>query len=242
MQVPSFITVRTTSSRLPGKCLLPFGETTVIGHVVGRAKFFGLEPIICTTSSPADDMLAEIAAKEGIKCFRGSELNKLKRWLDCCCYFNIPAFHTVDADDPFFDGDLVKKSFALLSQGYDVVSPTEASGMGNASVGYSLTKDIVEKACALAKSEDTEMMWYYLDKVPGIKKIQLADKNSSDLRIRLTLDYEEDYWLLSTVRRLLGGNATRKEVDELFRRNPDLYKINWFRNQEWKDAQLAKKV
>jgi hypothetical protein len=40
----------------------------------------------------------------------------------------------------------------------------------------------------------------------------------------------------------VGGNAPRKEVDDLFRRNPDLYKMNWFRNQEWKEAQLAKKI
>lgn len=242
MNIPVFITVRTASSRLPGKCLLPFGDATVIEHVVRRVKFFRLEPIICTTDQPTDDVLSEIAAREEIKCFRGSEMNKLKRWMDCCCHFDILSFHTVDADDPFFDGDLVKKSFALLAQGYDVVSPTEASSMGNASVGYSLTRDIVSRACALTKSEDTEMVWYYLDKIPGIRKIQLPEDDQDYLRIRLTLDYEEDYWLLCTVQRLVGGNASRKEVDDLFRRNPDLYKMNWFRNQEWKNAQLAKEI
>lgn len=242
MKIPAFITVRTTSSRLPKKCLLPLGDVTVIEHVIRRTKFFGLEPIVCTTDNPSDDILQQIAAREAIRFFRGSENHKLKRWLDCCLALDVSAFHAVDADDPFFDGDLVKRSFALLAQGYDVVSPTDASSAGNASVGYSLTRDIVSRVCALTKSEDTEMMWYYLDKVPGIRKIQLPEYGSESVRIRLTLDYEEDYWLICTIYRLVGGNASRKEVDDLFRRNPDLYKINWFRNQEWKDAQLAKKV
>ncbi len=242
MKIPAFITVRTTSSRLPKKCLLPFGDGNVIEHVIRRAKFFCLEPFVCTTDNASDDILDQIAAKEGVKCFRGSENHKLKRWLDCCGAFGVEAFHTVDADDPFFDGELIKKSFALLAQGYDVVCPTKASSMGNASVGYSLTRDIISKACALTTSEDTEMMWYYLDKVPGVKKIELPQEGSDLVQVRLTLDYEEDYWLLLTVQRLVGGNASRQEVDVLFHRNPDLYKMNWFRNQEWKNAQLAKKI
>ncbi len=242
MKIPAFITVRTASSRLPQKCLLPFGDVNVIEHIIRRAVFFGLEPIVCTTDQPADDILEKTAVKNKVKYFRGSEKHKLKRWLDCCDAFGIDVFHTVDADDPFFDADLVKKSFALLGTGYDVVSPTEASSMGNASVGYSLKRDIIGKACAVSNSQDTEMMWYFLDKVPGIRKIQLVDEDPHPVKVRLTLDYEEDYWLLCTVQRLVGGNASRKEVDGLFRRNPDLYKMNWFRNQEWKEAQLAKKI
>jgi len=242
MKIPSFITVRTGSSRLPKKCLLPFGDVNVIEHIIRRAIFFGLDPIVCTTDHPDDDILEKTAIKNKVKYFRGSEKNKLKRWLDCCEVFKIAAFHSVDADDPFFDAELVKKSFALLGQGYDMVSPTENSSMGSASVGYSLTRDIIAKACAISNSQDTEMMWYYLDKVPGIKKIQLTDGENHPVMARLTLDYEEDYWLLCTVQRLVGGEASRKEVDELFRRNPDLYKVNWFRNQQWKEAQLAKKI
>ena len=58
-------------------------------------------------------------------------------------YFNIEKFHSVDADDPFFDGNLMKKSMNLLEEGYDVVCPTESSSAGDASVGYSLTKNIL---------------------------------------------------------------------------------------------------
>jgi spore coat polysaccharide biosynthesis protein SpsF (cytidylyltransferase family) len=214
----------------------------VIEHIIRRADFFGLDPIVCTTNQPADDVLEATAIKNKVKYFRGDEKDKLKRWLDCCDALKIEAFHSVDADDPFFDAKLVKKSFALLATGFDMVSPTKSSSMGSASVGYSLKRDIIAKACAIKKSQDTEMMWYYLEKVPGIKQIQLPDEDPHPLKVRLTLDYEEDYWLLCTVQRSVGGNASRHDVDDLFRRNPDLYKVNWFRNQEWKETQLAKKI
>ena len=122
------------------------------GHILRRAKHYGLRPIVCTTELPEDESIEEIAGRERVPCFRGSAVNKLKRWQDCCRQFDLDAFHTVDADDPFFDGELMKRSFALLGENYDVVCPTESSSAGAASVGYSLTRKIVEKAVALAKA------------------------------------------------------------------------------------------
>lgn len=243
MNIPAFITVRTSSQRLPNKCLLPFGECNVLEHIIRRAKHFALEPIVCTTIEKPDDIVEKIADKEKVKCFRGSVRNKLKRWRDCCDNFGIEKFHTVDADDPFFDGDLVKKSFAILEEGYDAVYPSKSSSEGAASVGFSLTRDIITRACDMTEEdEDTEMMWYYLEKVNGLKKAILPDEGDEQFEMRLTLDYEEDYWLLSTIQRIVGNLASRKEIDELFKRNPDFHKINWFRNFEWKQEQLSKKI
>jgi len=243
MKIPAFITVRTSSSRLPQKCLLPFGNGNVLEHIIRRAKHYNLDVIICTSVDKSDNAIQLIAEKEDVKYFRGSMLNKLKRWRDCCDHFNIEKFHTVDADDPFFDGELIKKSFILLNKGYDMVCPTESSSAGAATVGYSMTKDIIYKACELTgENEDTEMMWYYVNNVEGLRKIILPEQEPNQIKVRLTLDYEEDYWLLQTVRRIVGNLASRKDVDNLFLRNPDLYKINWFRNEEWKERQYTKKL
>jgi spore coat polysaccharide biosynthesis protein SpsF (cytidylyltransferase family) len=242
MQIPAFITVRTLSERLPNKCLLPFGESNVLVHIVKRSKHYDLEPIVCTTVDSTDDIIEEIAYRESVKCFRGSVNHKLKRWLDCCDKFRIDKFHTVDADDPFFDGELIKKSFSLLKDDYNMVYPTKSSSCGGASVGFSLTRDIIAKFCEMTRDEeDTEMMWYYLEKTPGLKGTKLEDI-SKPVKVRLTLDYEEDYWLLCSIQRIVGNLAPRKAVEDLFRRNPDLYKINWFRNEEWKQRQLVKSI
>lgn len=238
-----FVTVRTSSTRLPAKCLLPFGDGNVLEHVIRRSRAFGIEPIVCTSVDQSDDVIEKIASSEGVGCFRGSLTNKLKRWSDCADAFKLQAFHTVDADDPFFDGDEIRRSMCLLSQeGADMVCPTESSSAGGASVGYSLTADIVGRASAgLSDEVDTEMMWYHIEKISGLRRIVLPETSLAPARVRLTLDYQEDYWLLEAVRRILGNLASRKEIDQMFIRNPDLYKINWFRNEEWKSGQLEKR-
>ena len=239
-----FITVRTSSTRLPKKCLLPFGESTVLNHIIRRAVSYDINPIVCTSASKEDDVIEEIANKEGVRCYRGSLDNKLQRWLDCAMHFNIDTFHTIDADDPFFDGGEMKDSMKILQEDdLDMVCPTKSSSSGGASVGYSLTTDIVKRACnGLDKDADTEMMWYYMEKIRDLKIKILPETRKNISKMRLTLDYEEDYWMLESVRRILGNLASRDKVDQLFFSNPDLYKINWFRNKEWKSAQINKKI
>ena len=239
-----FITVRTSSTRLPNKCLLPLGDETVISHVVKRAIAYGIEPIICTSTDKSDDILEEISKELGIKFFRGSLVNKLKRWLDCAEYFKVNSFHTVDADDPFFDGSEMIESLNLLKSGnYDVVCPTKSSSAGAASVGYSLTSAVVKRALVnLQDDTDTEMMWFYLEKLNGVRMTVLPESRRQISGIRLTLDYQEDYWLLASIARILGNSASRDDVNQLFMNNPDLTKVNFFRNEEWKEAQLSKKI
>ena len=243
--INGFITVRTSSTRLPNKCLLPFGEISVIEHIIKRAQFYNINPILCTSTDKSDDILVEIAKKNKINYFRGSLQNKLKRWLDCAKYFDLEYFHTVDADDPFFDGDLMNESLNILkNKKLDIVTPTISSSTGGASVGYSLTTNIIQKALFnVDENSDTEMMWYYIEKVPNLKKEILKEKpNYIKQDLRLTLDYQEDYWLLTSLQRIHGNNVTRKEIDDFFILNPDFYKINWFRNSEWKAAQEVKNL
>lgn len=239
-----FITVRTSSTRLPNKCLLPLGDETVISHVVKRAVSYGIEPIVCTSTDKSDDILEEISKELGVKCFRGSLVNKLKRWLDCAEHFNVNLFHTIDADDPFFDGSEMIESLNLLKSGNcDVVCPTKSSSAGAASVGYSLTREVIKKALInLEDDTDTEMMWFYLEKLDGVRMAILAESRLQISGIRLTLDYEEDYWLLASIARILGNSASRDAVNQLFLNNPDLAKVNFFRNEEWKEAQLSKNI
>lgn len=240
-----FITVRSSSTRLPNKCFLEFGnEETVLSHVVMRCIYYGIEPIVCTSSDESDNPIEALAKKMNVKFFRGSLNNKLKRWLDCANYFSIKNFHTIDADDPFFDGDQMKDSMNLLiDNDYDCVCPTKSSSEGDASVGYSLTKEIIQRALdGVEENTDTEMMWYFVEKVPNIKIYHMKNNSGFKHPIRLTLDFEEDYWLLSFIQRMLGTYATRDEINKLFLLNPDLAKINLFRNDEWKAAQLSKKI
>jgi spore coat polysaccharide biosynthesis protein SpsF len=237
----ALVTVRVGSSRLNRKCLMEFGDGNVLEHVLARAHHFGFQPLVATTEHADDDVVQTIAAHQDAWCFRGSEKDKLQRWADACDAFGVKAFHTVDADDPFFDGDLGHKSLELLkSGGYDIVYPSETAYL--ASMGYSIASDVIRRACAIKTTDDTEMMWYHVEKVEALKKTTFETPDARLRNVRLTLDYEEDYWLLRSVLRMLGPNAGWKEVEQLFVDNPRLTEVNWFRNEAWKAGQEAKRV
>ena len=242
MKIPAFITVRSESTRLPGKCFLSFGEGTVLDHIIKRCLYFGLRPIVCTTDRSSDIRIVHIADTNKIEVFRGESINKLMRWRDCASKFDLPYFHTVDADDPFFCGDEVKRSFkCMLEGGYDMVSPTVSSSKGGATVGYSLKSSIVEQACvATEENTDTEMMWSYIEKIKNLNKTILDEPTSNRIEARLTLDYHEDYILLETIRIVLGSFASRAQIYQLLANNSALKMINKSRGEEWAKNQKEK--
>ncbi len=242
MNIDGMITVRSQSSRLKEKCFLPFGQVNVIEHVIRRAKNCGFKPVVCTTIEKEDDRIVEIACQESVRYFRGSVKDKLLRWRDACRKFGVEKFISIDADDPFFDRELSQLSFDTLGDEYDFVAHPDAQSYEGC-VGYSLTADIIERACAIKETDDTEMMWFFLEKVHDIRKTVLpVDINQDAGHIRLTLDYSEDYWLLCTVLRILGPEAGRRDIEKLFKSNPDLHKVNWFRNDEYKSLQEEKRI
>ena len=237
----AIITVRSSSSRLPRKCYLPFGNITVLEHIIKRVEHYNLKPIVCTSSNTSDHRIVKIAKNLKVDYFCGSSINKLQRWRDCCKDYDIKIFHTVDADDLFFCGEEVNRSLDLLKTGYDMVSPSPSASNGGCTVGFSLTSDIVEKACErLSASTDTEMMWNFIKKVDDAKIIQLDDPKHSVIHDRMTLDYPEDYIMLNKIRSLVGNLASREQIHEILLNNPEISKINNFRNSQWLNNQRIK--
>ena len=242
MKINGIILVRSASSRLKNKCYLEFGNTTIIEHIINRCKNYKIKPIICTTKNKEDKKLINIAKKNKIRFFAGSAKNKILRISDCCKKYNIKAFHTIDADDPFFCGLEVKKSFSLLNKGYQLITPSKSSSSGGASVGFSVVAEIFHEITKnLKKNEDTEMMWnFFKIKKKKIKTKIFPNQKYNIKKCRLTLDYYEDYIFLKIIRDILGNNASRKSIYNLINKMPQLPKINFFRNRELKINQSKK--
>src|SRR5262249_20200360 len=91
----------------------------------------------------------------------------------------------------------------------------------------------------LPEETDTEFIWNFFRRLHGLRSACLPETEPG-IKVRLTLDYAEDYWLLEFVRRIVGNMAHRREGDALCTRHPDLYLVNWLRNEQWKAAQEAK--
>ena len=238
MKINGIILVRSDSSRLKNKCYLKFGKVNVIEHIIKRCREFKITPIICTTTNKVDRKLINISKKNKCKFFAGSRKNKILRISDCCKFYKIKSFHTIDADDPFFCGNEIKSSMELLKKGYDIIKPTKISASGGASVGFSVNSNIFHKISSkIKKNQDTEMMWKFFYKEKGLKIKILPKQKYEIINCRLTLDYYEDYIFLNTIRLILGNDASRKKIFNLIKNNPEICKINFFRNKQWKENQ-----
>ena len=56
-------------------------------------------------------------------------------------------------------------------------------------------------------------------------------------KIRLTLDYIEDYNILTLIRKNLGNYASRERINKFLKKNQRIININYFRNSDWKKKQ-----
>jgi spore coat polysaccharide biosynthesis protein SpsF len=237
-----FITVRSSSSRLKKKCFLDFGNITVLEHIILRCIYGGLSPVICTTENVADIKIIKLAKLMNIKYFQGSEKNKILRWYMCSKKLKINNFHTIDADDLFFDWDAVKKSLQLLKKTKkDVILPSKVSREGGASEGYSfsrfgLEKMIKEYKILKSKKSDIEMIDNFL---ANLNKKTLNGYNYQIKKVRLTLDYVEDYTFFKKIRDKLGNFSHRKKINLFLKKNLNLSKINYFKNKEWSNRQQS---
>ena len=196
MKKALFITVRKDSSRLPNKTIRRILGRTVLEMVIKRAqqtKNFD-HIVVCTTTRPIDDEVAEIARKNGADVFRGDLEDKLVRWRDAARAFSIDYVVTFDGDDLFCEPLLLDMGAEQITErGIDFIEAP--AGLICGAFTYAFTVKALEKVCEIKATDDTEMMWTYF-KDTGLFKVgvleDVAPVYFSD-NIRMTLDYPEDF-------------------------------------------------
>jgi len=230
-----FITARTSSSRLPGKCLMEVAHrTTAIEFLIKRLSYKGYYLVLCTSDSEKDDKLADVGRKAGVSVFRGSEDDKLKRWLDCAKYYNAEFFVTADGDDLFVEPELIEMAFNQYRNHWHgfINCPNTPSGSFSWGIETRALQRVYDKH-VLTSGMNTEMGWSWFDDVHEIDNIPEEFLRKD---VRMTLDYDED---LDFFKRVIAdiGNASLRDILALVDRYPDIKEINIGRETDWKTNQ-----
>jgi len=234
------ISARTGSSRLPNKTILRIQGKHTIEYVIAATKKSRLsnKVILCTTTLSEDDILCDIAEVNKVECFRGSALDKLKRWSAACSKFKVSYFATADGDDLFYDAGLADLCFQQRER-FDIIS---GQGLYNDVYGIraaaleKITKSLNEKIVEphdlidFLKSQK-QLAVGELTKVPDLYK----KKN-----MRLTLDYEEDFDFFKEVICKLPRDFSLKDAITYIENNESVRNINLFRENDWKNHQKTK--
>src|SRR5262245_37764269 len=81
MKIIVVVQARMSSTRLPGKVLMPLAKRPLLQRMLERvlAARTPSEIVVATTRDRADDIIETIAAETGVRCFRGHPTDLLDR-------------------------------------------------------------------------------------------------------------------------------------------------------------------
>jgi len=237
------VTVRSASSRLPNKCHLPIGSyqdkpISILEHVVDRLVREQFEVFVCTSTSSSDDPIVEVSKQLNVGVFRGSEHNKVARWHSFMEHNSLSHAHFLDCDDPFYCALEVKSSFEQCWSLDKAVLPTIKSESGNASVGGTLTFDLLDKLMKqVGTRESFEMVFPFLLREHAEQTTRLRSLDPLPMETRLTVDYFDDYLMACLLWRYCNGNYSRSIIQKILDSKPWLLEVNQSCNEKWKNRQ-----
>ena len=236
-----FITVRTSSTRLPKKAILEICDKPAIQYLIENIKKSKSADkiILCTSEESGDDILCQIATDCGIDYYRGSLNDKLIRWRDACRKFDIDFFVNVDGDDLFFDYNLAD----LVLEQYKKSPCDFIDGNGFYNDVYGVKTSALEKVCDVKDTDDTEYIRLYFTETNlfDVRKIDNIPEKYLKRDIRMTLDYQEDFEFFKTVIEHFDGHEfNMRDVLSYLDENPEVIDINFHLEEQWKQNQIQK--
>ena len=198
------IQARINSSRLPGKILLNGFDKPLIIHLVERLKKskFISKIVIATTKNKINEILSTICKQIKINCFKGHEEDVLSRYFHCAKKFNAQIIVRITSDCPLIDVNIVDKTIEkFLYYNVDYASAFHHSIELDGFDVEVFSFESLRKNYFLAKKkyEREHVTPYILNNPKTFKLINfsyLNRKKKYHYRIRLTLDYIKDYYLI----------------------------------------------
>ena len=219
------IQARPASQRLPKKVLMPLcGKPLLIMMVerIQRAKLAGTI-VIATSDLSQDDIIEDLCAAEGIRCFRGDHADLLDRHYKLAVEYQADALVKIPSDCPLVDPlviDHVIGHYLDHFPDFDYVSNLHPASWPDGNDVEIMSMDTLKTAWEKSNRDfEREHTTPYIWENPSIFRIgnvtwQMGDFSASH---RWTIDYPEDYHFIRAVfDRLYPDNPEFKLEDILF--------------------------
>ena len=223
------IQARLGSSRLENKIFLKFGNETSLSFLIKRISKSKLvdEIVVAIPKNKKNLELKNYIKKKGYKFFEGKENDVLNRYYNAARKFKAKNIIRITADCPLHDANQLDDSIKIFNKkNIDFLSnynpPTFPDGF-DLSI---MTFDLLKKTNKLAKSSyDREHVVPYILKSKKFKKFNI--KSKIDLsKLRLTLDEQKDYELITKVIENLKKNFRYPDIAKLYKNNKNIFNLN----------------
>lgn len=230
------VQARTTSSRLPGKVLKTIDHKTgkcILSQVIDRLKAVSEidEIIIATTINDTDDQIVELAEKEGVRAFRGSEDDVLSRFYDAAKLYELDTVIRITSDCPFIDPEVINDLISMyVREEYSYISNGQNRTYPHGLDCEIFSFDALEKADSKGKDkffrEHVTTYIYNHKEEFSIGSLELHNEDYSDIRI--TVDTESDYIVACIIQDYLSSikNFSFREIIRLYDEKPFIKLIN----------------
>ena len=240
-KIVATIEARMTSSRLPGKVLMPIGGKPALEHLIGRLKRSKYldEIVVATTINEADQPIVDLAVRLGVSYFRGSEADVLSRVVEAAQSVRADLIVEITGDCPFADHRLVDRGVEEFFEhnvdyASNTINPTFPNGFD---VQVFPTKVLAEVAELTQDPIDRVHVSCYIYNHPERYKLYnwVADKDCYGPELRVTLDEQADYQLLMAIYDELypqNNDFSAADVVTLLRQRPDLVELNKYVRQK----------
>jgi len=236
MKIIATIEARMTSTRLPGKVLLPILGQPALAHMIRRvqhAKYID-SIIVATTRNQTDDPIATLCQDLQVGCYRGSEDNVLERVYLACKAEHIDYLCKLTGDCPLIDpliidrvitehlnGDYDYSSTGIQECTFPIGFDTEVMSFKTLETTYQATTDPIDQTHVTC----------YIYHHPRYFKLHevMAPAAIQGRHFRLTLDTPEDYQLICEIYAALFPTKPMfhaKDIVAYLRHHPESLLIN----------------
>jgi len=236
MKIVATIEARMTSSRLPGKVMLPASGKPMLRHLIDRLKQVHTihEIVLATTTNDADQVITDFASKQDVRIFRGSEEDVMSRVIGAARFAEAEVIVEITGDCPIIDPLIIEQTIQMFVHNpcdycSNVLIPSYPTGMDTQvyrlktlEKSYTMTDD------PLDREHVTRHIRLNPDIFSHIHLVASPDLFSPDLN--LTLDEPKDYELLKKIIEYFGDKNpyfTCREVVHLLQQvHPEWVDIN----------------
>lgn len=200
---------RTSSTRLPGKVLLPVCGLPLVVLAARRAARDGIETVVATSDDPSDDGLAETLSRHGIRHVRGPLDDVLARFIAATAGLDDGDICVrLTSDNVFPDGDFVRLLIeAAEGSGHGYAGLAGGSdGLPYGLAGEAMRVGLLRQADRSARDvQDREHVTPWIIRQCGRNTPVIPRVDALDLSgLRCTIDTLDDY---RTVTSALAGLA-----------------------------------
>lgn len=224
---------RTSSTRLPGKVLLPILDQPMLAWELDRIRRVkNVDRIIVATSSdPSDGALADLCRDMNVTCFRGSLNDVLDRFYQAVSPYRPEHVVRLTGDNPLMDPVIIDQVIKFhLAGGYDYTSnalkPTFPDGLDVEIFRFSVLKQTWLEASLPSQREHVTPFIY---QHPERFSIGLYEYHQDLSALRWTVDEPEDLEFVCRVYEALYHDRPDfglAEILNLLTRQPNLLGIN----------------